>query len=166
MITKRTKGFTLVEILIVVIILGILAAIIIPQFTDASQDARRSSVQSNLQAMRSQFELYRAQHLDQYPWDSDDTAGVALADDSVIATNLTGKTNSAGEAGAVDSTLGPYMQKIPVNPFATGAARVFDFGKAPTKKVDAPTAQWIIDESTGAIYDGSGVVLEAEAEED
>src|SRR5689334_18593447 len=37
---RKPRGFTLVEILIVVIILGILAAIVIPQFTNASNDAR------------------------------------------------------------------------------------------------------------------------------
>ena len=42
-------AFTLVEILIVVIILGILAAIVIPQFTNASNDARNNSVASTLQ---------------------------------------------------------------------------------------------------------------------
>src|SRR4249919_1727150 len=61
------RGFTLVVILIVVIILGILAAIVIPQFTNASQDARNSSLTSQLQTIRSQVELYKLQHLDQLP---------------------------------------------------------------------------------------------------
>ena len=56
------RGFTLIEILIVVVILGILAAIIIPQFTDAAQDAGASSARSQLQTMRSQIELYRVQN--------------------------------------------------------------------------------------------------------
>src|SRR6187399_3120355 len=64
---RRQRGFTLVEILIVVIILGILAAIVIPQFTNASQDARKNSLTSQLQTIRSQLELYKLQHLDQLP---------------------------------------------------------------------------------------------------
>src|SRR3982751_3820341 len=67
MYRTRKSGFTLVEILIVVIILGILAAIVIPQFTNASQDARKNSLTSQLQTMRSQVELYKLQHLDQLP---------------------------------------------------------------------------------------------------
>jgi general secretion pathway protein G len=62
--TKRnqSRGFTLIEILIVVVILGILAAIVIPQFTNAAQDANESSARSQLQTMRSQIELYRVQN--------------------------------------------------------------------------------------------------------
>ena len=56
------KGFTLIEILIVVVILGILAAIVIPQFTNASQEAAESSVKSQLQAVRSQVELFRVRN--------------------------------------------------------------------------------------------------------
>ncbi|MDZ4754174.1 MAG: prepilin-type N-terminal cleavage/methylation domain-containing protein [Phycisphaerae bacterium] len=56
---RRQRGFTLIEILIVVVILGILAAIVIPQFTNASQDAQVSAVKSQLQTVRSQIELYR-----------------------------------------------------------------------------------------------------------
>ena len=55
------KGFTLIEILIVVVILGILAAIVIPQFTDASDQANVASMKSQLQTLRSQIELFRVQ---------------------------------------------------------------------------------------------------------
>ena len=58
---------TLLIILIVVIILGILAAIVIPQFTNASIDAKHSSVQSTVQTVRSQVALYSLQHGDTVP---------------------------------------------------------------------------------------------------
>src|SRR5688572_15997918 len=60
-------GFTLVEILIVIIILGILATIVVPQFIGASQDARRSSLGSQIQTLRAQIDLYRLQHTDEDP---------------------------------------------------------------------------------------------------
>jgi len=98
----RNKAFTLVEILIVVVILGILAAIVIPQFTEASSDARASAIKADLQTVRSQLELYKVQHLDAYP---------AAA---TFVTQLTTKTTSAGAAGG---TLGPYLQTFPTNPY-------------------------------------------------
>ena len=75
---RLASGFTLVEILIVVVILGILAAIVVPQFTNASQTAKASSLLSQLQSIRSQLELYQVQHNAVYPdlntwgWDTDD----------------------------------------------------------------------------------------------
>ena len=64
---KARSGFTLVEILIVVVILGILAAIVIPQFTSASTEAKESALMSDIQSMRSQIELYKIQHNDLLP---------------------------------------------------------------------------------------------------
>src|SRR5438477_10098419 len=64
---SKQSGFTLVEILIVVIILGILAAIVIPQFTNASTDAKKSNLTSQLQTLRSQIQLYKLQHNDLPP---------------------------------------------------------------------------------------------------
>src|ERR1700690_4619340 len=65
--TRKNSGFTLVEILIVVIILGVLAAIVIPQFTNASTDARKSNMASQDQTIKSQISLYSLQHNDTYP---------------------------------------------------------------------------------------------------
>ncbi len=60
-------GFTLVEILIVVVILGILAAIVVPQFTNASNEAVKGALESQLQTINSQMELYRVRNNGAYP---------------------------------------------------------------------------------------------------
>ena len=105
---KRT-AFTLVEILIVVIILGILAAIVIPQFTQASNDARQNALASDLQTARSQIQLYKVQHLDNFP-----TA--AIKDELTLRSNQAGTTAALTE-DANTYPLGPYLQKIPTNAF-------------------------------------------------
>lgn len=101
---KAKGGFTLVEILIVVVILGILAAIVIPQFTEASTEAKTSSLCTDLQTMRSQIELYKVQHNDDLPG----------AGGATFIQAMTGQTNVAG---AVGTDYGPYIQKIPKNQF-------------------------------------------------
>ncbi len=104
---KAKSGFTLVEILIVVVILGILAAIVIPQFTDASTEAKYASLASNLQMLRAQIELYKIQH-------NDDPPTLALFVDQ-----LTGTTDVNGAVAGSD--FGPYMRVIPVEPFTNSA---------------------------------------------
>ncbi|MGP1345974.1 MAG: type II secretion system protein [Phycisphaerales bacterium] len=64
---RRNSGFTLVEILIVVVILGILAAIVIPQFTNASSEAIKGSISSQLRTINSQVELFRVRSNGTFP---------------------------------------------------------------------------------------------------
>jgi len=111
--SRKQSGFTLVEILIVVIILGILAAIVIPQFTNAGQDASASSLVSQLQTIRGQLELYQVQHNGQYP---DLSGGWGP---------LTAASSPDFVGPGVDADggdLGPYMQQEPVNAFTGGTA--------------------------------------------
>jgi general secretion pathway protein G len=100
-------GFTLVEVLIVVLLLGILAAIVVPQFTGASNVTRTSTLATDLHRIRSQIELYKYQHKDQYPA----IPGEATAD---FVRRMTTSTDADGNAG---NDFGPYMQRIPINPF-------------------------------------------------
>src|SRR5712671_4886536 len=104
--TNRKSGFTLVEILIVVIILGILAAIVIPQFTSASTDARKASLVSQLQTLRSQIQLFKLQHNDVLP--------------DLVANQWAQMTSKTNLLGVVDTTAtglyGPYLESQPINP--------------------------------------------------
>jgi len=121
----KSTGFTLVEILIVVIILGILAAIVIPQFTEASNDARESALASDLQTVRSQLELYKVQHLERYP--NIDGAGAPDALPANMVLRLTSRTDLSG-AFDVAGAFGPYLQKFPTNPFSPVGATLVTFG--------------------------------------
>ena len=130
------KGFTLVEILIVVIILGILAAIVIPQFTEASNDARESALTSDLQTLRSQLELYRVQHLDTYP-------GANMVTQLTSKTDMNGTVDPAG-------TLGPYLQKFPTNSFVTNGNTVDTSGAVAGTAV--ANVGWAYNPTTGQIW--------------
>lgn len=81
---KVRKAFTLVEILIVVVILGILAAIVVPQFTGATQEAQGGNILSQLDTLNNQIELYAARHNGQYPADLS-AGGDETAWDTLIA---------------------------------------------------------------------------------
>jgi len=128
---KAKSGFTLVEILIVVVILGILAAIVIPQFTNASQEAKLSALKSNLQTVRAQIQLFKIQHDDQSP---------TVAD---FVTQMTGGPDANG--------IGPYLERVPKNPFTNdNAVGAYDSGSS-----------WELEEATGRFRAGDdGTTLE------
>jgi general secretion pathway protein G len=133
-----TKGFTLVEILIVVIILGILAAIVIPQFTEASGDARLSSLVTNLQTIRSQLLLYKAQHIEAFPG----TDGAS----ATFTTQVTQYTNASGGVNSTPSSsypYGPYLQSVPKNPVSNSAAlRIITDGSTEFAAPSADAGWW------------------------
>lgn len=135
----RRSAFTLVEILIVVIILGILAIIVLPQFTQASTNARANALGTDLQTIRAQLLLYKAQHLESYP-----AAATFVA-------QLTSRSNTAGTTGTDPNLfpLGPYMGKFPTNQFVTNAnAALVETG---TSGPGGGNYGWYFNTATGVI---------------
>ncbi len=61
------KGFTLVEMLIAIVVLGILAAVVVPQFGNASNEAMAGNLTSQLRSLQNQIELYAARNSGRYP---------------------------------------------------------------------------------------------------
>ena len=141
----RKTAFTLVEILIVVVILGILAAIVIPQFTSASNDARQSGLASDLQTSRSQLQLYKTQHLERWPSLKED----GTADTANFIARMTGKTDSTGKINAA-GVLGPYLMKWPTNPFATSNQNTCNYGTAEPAPGDG-TSGWYFNTTSGKL---------------
>ncbi len=111
---KGWAGFTLVELMIVVSILAILAALVIPKFTNASMLAQSAATLDTLRGTRVALERYKMDHGDTYP-DIDD-----------LWSALTGKTDLDGTINAAGD-YGPYIINSPENPY-TNSSTVVAFG--------------------------------------
>jgi general secretion pathway protein G len=140
--SHRRNAFTLIEVLIVVIIMAVLAATIIPQFSSSTNDAKTSSLQFNLHTIRSQIEMYKVHHLGKVP------TLTSFVDQLTKATDVSGNTTGT------NLIYGPYFQgQLPANPF-TGTNTLVaaaTAGQVPSGAV-AGGAGWQYDESNGRFY--------------
>ena len=105
----RNQGFTLVEVLIVVVIMAVLAAVVVPQFSVSTDDARKSTAEFNLSTMRSLIQTYRGQHKGALP---------VINGTQSLADTLTSKTKSDGTVDATNGVFGPYVLEFPENSFS------------------------------------------------
>ena len=141
MTTRNRAGFTLVEMMIVIAILGLLAAVAIPQFTSAKEDGRVAAMVSSLSILRTAIDSYWSQH-DEFP-------GQKNAEE--FKNQMTKTTNKEGRVGeGTGFGYGPYLRRgiLPENPFTnTNTVKIVD--KMPTKP--SGNQAWVYDKSNGEI---------------
>lgn len=145
---RPTGGaFSLLEILIVVLLLGILAAIVLPRLSGASDDARGTAVKNDLQTLRQQITLYTAQHTGRGPHLDPDGS----LDTVNLIARLLNRTERDGSIAAGQQGLGPYIHKWPANPYADPrVSALVAFGTADQPPRDGSTG-WYFNTDTGVI---------------
>ncbi|MFI4898594.1 MAG: type II secretion system protein [Phycisphaerales bacterium JB059] len=137
---NRAGAFTLVEILIVVVILGILAAIVVPQFTSAADEARGGNVATQETTLETQLELFAARNNGTYP--------------DIVGTDADGSNWDP-------LVTADYVKSPPRNPFSAAAnathVTAFDFTDVASANAEASAE----DADDGWLYDATDGIIRA-----
>jgi general secretion pathway protein G len=162
---RTRSGLTLVELLIVVIILGVLAAVAIPQFSSSTDDARLATLDTTLSEFRNAIELYYHQHNNAYPGATKHTDGSATTTTAQADSAFSAQMNLYSSAAGVTSTTrtatykyGPYLKNgLPKNPYNALATVKCDIATTDISSIASDGATgWKFYVNTGRIIANDG----------
>jgi general secretion pathway protein G len=136
--TTLKRGFTLVELLIVIVIIAVLAAIALPRFMDSGQRSKEASLKANLKLIRNGLELFK----------NDTGAWPATLNDLTVTTAPASGKDNAGAAKTISAPdfKGPYIRSIPNDPIANAAF---------TYSVTSPSVGSVTSSASGNGLDGT-----------
>ena len=100
--SRYARGFTLIEIMVVVVILGILAAVVVPNIMGAPDDARITKAKQDIRALEASLQMYR---LDNFAYPSTQQGLEALV------------SKPGGDPPPRNWRSGGYMSKLPKDPW-------------------------------------------------
>lgn len=106
----RRRGFSLIELVIVIVIMGIISAIAIPRLSRGARTAGASALKSDLATIRNGIELYAAEHDGKYP-------DGGFVNQLIEFSNATGSATSPTKTGT--EVYGPYLKEFPPLPVGT-----------------------------------------------
>lgn len=164
-LNRGERGFTLVELLIVVIILAVLAAIVVPQFGSSTAEAKQSALQSTLTQMRNAIELYYHQHGAVYPGfnkAADGTASAAIDYAPSFIAQLTKYTEVSGKVSDTKTAAakyGPYLKSasLPLNSIDDKNTLTPNDTGDLTAQGDGTTGGWWFDVKSGKFIANTNV---------
>jgi general secretion pathway protein G len=132
---NRRRGFTLIELVVVVLILGIIGAVAAPKMLNTMATAKTNSAKQNVQIIRAAIEMYKSQDPNNaYP--------------------------PANAATPLATSLAPYLKgPFPASPLTNNNSTVTDSSANPLVYVSANTAGWLYNSTTGdfGLNDATGV---------
>ena len=106
------RAFSLIELVIVVVILGVVAAIAAPRLSNAAGNASDSAVSGSLAVLTKAADMYSAEHGGVAVGQNAD--GSTVSDARIIVFRFTLMSDGGGTTGT--GTFGPYLRKMPTNP--------------------------------------------------
>ncbi len=106
--THRARGFTLIELMVVLVIIGVLAALIVPNVLDRTDDARATAARTDINYLVSALKLYKLDN-QRYP-----SAEQGLES---LVKKPTG--------GAIPANWRPYLDKLPADPWGRPYQYIF-----------------------------------------
>jgi general secretion pathway protein G len=140
---RATGGFTLIEVMVVVVILGILAAIVVPRIMDRPDEARITKARNDIRALESALNLYR---LDNFRYPTTDQGLRALVE------------RPTGQPEARNWRAGGYIDRLPndpwgnpyqyVHPGRQGEIDIYSYGadgRPGGEGINAEIGNWAID---------------------
>lgn len=151
---RAGRAFTLVELIIVIVILGMIASIAIPRLSRASSDAPQAALETDLRIVRSAILRYAVEHKNQFP------GPTATA----FVNQLTNYTDVNGAPSRTRSSryrFGPYLVAIPpcpVGPNAGSRDVLIDAANSPPRADTSKPAGWVYNPNTGEFYANVGGV--------
>ncbi len=120
---RRAGGFTLIEVMVVVVILGILAAVLVPKVMDRPDEARKVKAAQDIRALEAALNLYK---LDNYEYPSTDQGLEALVTKPDIPPEpARWKTGGYLDRMPIDPWRQPYQY---LNPGVHGSIDIFSTG--------------------------------------
>jgi prepilin-type N-terminal cleavage/methylation domain-containing protein len=108
------RAFSLIELVIVVVIIGVISSIAVPRMLSAAETARANALKGSLSVLNKAAELYAAEHDGKSP--AHDESGT-LGDASAMIKRLVGRTKADGTIDA-NGAYGPYLREMPLNPYS------------------------------------------------
>lgn len=133
---RRARGFTLIEVMVVVVILGILAAIVVPRIMDRPDEARITKARQDIRALEAALNLYR---LDNYAYPSTDQGLDALVTKPAAPEPPRWKEGGYVDRLPMDPWQHPYQF---LNPGTHGAIDIYSMGPDGQSGTDDDIGNW------------------------